>query len=272
MKNTNEIPIRDIQLCLLEMMVEIDKLCEKHHIPYFLDGGSALGAKRHQGFIPWDDDLDIGMMREDYLRFVKVLDEHLDQRKYFYHNFEKDNRYNVLLPAMKIRRKGSYILERNSHLPNRCDNEKEDSNGLFIDVFVYDYMSDKFLEDFPRRLLNTSLMPLMIMEDYYLKHNPLFLKKIFLANAKKYGQKHKGSPYIGYDLTWTFRSPFRPYRFRYEDIFPLQKLSFEGHLFSVAGNIENFLCVAIGDTWKQLPPPHTRIAKHTREVRLPAEE
>lgn len=62
MKNTNEIPIRDIQLCLLEMMVEIDKLCEKHHIPYFLDGGSALGAKRHQGFIPWDDDLDIGMM------------------------------------------------------------------------------------------------------------------------------------------------------------------------------------------------------------------
>ncbi|WP_304597434.1 LicD family protein, partial [Adlercreutzia caecimuris] len=64
--------LRQLQLVELEVLLAIDELCARYDIPYFLDSGSALGAMRHGGFIPWDDDIDIGMLREDYERFVAV--------------------------------------------------------------------------------------------------------------------------------------------------------------------------------------------------------
>ncbi len=67
----SQITVRDVQMVLLEMLKDIDALCRKHNIPYFLNGGSALGAVRHQGFIPWDDDADISMMIDDYRAFKR---------------------------------------------------------------------------------------------------------------------------------------------------------------------------------------------------------
>lgn len=77
------------------------------------------------------------MMYDDYLKLIKVLDRYLDKDKYTFHCFEKNNKYNVLIPAMKIRKKDTYIEEKNSLLKNKI----EDCDGLFIDVFVYDYVS-----------------------------------------------------------------------------------------------------------------------------------
>lgn len=57
--------VRRHQYRMLEMVVVLDRICKKHNIPYFLYGGTLLGALRHNGFIPWDDDIDLGMMRED---------------------------------------------------------------------------------------------------------------------------------------------------------------------------------------------------------------
>ena len=70
-----KITVRQLQLVLLQMLKDIDEVCQKNDIPYWMTGGSALGAVRHKGFIPWDDDADIGMMREDYERFLKVVDQ-----------------------------------------------------------------------------------------------------------------------------------------------------------------------------------------------------
>ena len=65
--------LRDLQQTLLDMMIEIDRVCRKHDIDYTLLGGTMLGAVREQGFIPWDDDLDIGFRREEQKRFLEIF-------------------------------------------------------------------------------------------------------------------------------------------------------------------------------------------------------
>lgn len=66
--------LRRQQMRMLEILLHIDKICKENNIPYWLSSGTLLGAVRHEGFIPWDDDVDIEMMREDYLRFEKTKD------------------------------------------------------------------------------------------------------------------------------------------------------------------------------------------------------
>lgn len=264
----SEITVRDVQNYLLSMLKDIDEVMRKNDIPYFLDSGSALGAIRHRGFIPWDDDADIGILREDYDRMLEALERDLPEN-YIVQCFEKDDRYNILIPSAKIRLKGTFIQEKNVLLSNRCTGY-EGCDGLFVDVFVYDTASAHKSTGLLYRLSNYALtVPEIIMDNVFHK-NPVGVKKMFLSNAKKYSElaRKENSEYVGLDLTWVWNGFYPPYHFRRDDLFPTKYVKFEDTYLPVAHNHDAYLRGCFGDNYMQEPSVFMQRAKHIAEIRL----
>ena len=112
-KNGITYKVRDLQLGVLTIMDEIDRVCRKNNIKYFLIAGSALGAVNYKGFIPWDDDIDISVSIDDWPRFIEALNKDLGD-DYYFDCWENDKRFNTINgPWMKIRKRGTYIEEEN---------------------------------------------------------------------------------------------------------------------------------------------------------------
>lgn len=254
------VSVRSVQLVLLSMLKDIDVVCKKHDIPYWLTGGSALGAVRHKGFIPWDDDADIGMLREDYERFLQVCHELGDG--YITHCYEQDKRCNVLVPT-KVRKKGTYCEEFNVLLKSKCD----DCEGLFIDIFVVDNVSNHKVKDFIWRVRNGALMILITLLEN-LGTNPITLKNRFLRNAKTYGKLNKESELIGYDLTWTFNSFFHPVVYKKESVFPIIYVPFEDTSLPIPKRAKDMLDVEISPSHMSFPPEKDRVPKHLKDAKF----
>ena len=121
--------IHKIQLGILKRIIEI---CEEYEIDYFIDSGTALGAVRHKGFIPWDDDIDLGMTRPHYNRFLSVAQEKLGD-DYFLQTFHTDP--NSPFYFAKVRKTGTKFVE------GYC-RDLDMHHGIFVDVFPYDHMAN----------------------------------------------------------------------------------------------------------------------------------
>ena len=134
--------LRRLQMIELEMLLEVDRICRKHHIPYNIIGGTLLGSVRHRGFIPWDDDADLAMMRKDYMKFRKICRKELDNSKYYFQDAEVTDGYRWSYG--KLRRKDTLFLrEYQEHMPYE--------QGVFIDIFPVDHVPDAYL---PRAVYN----------------------------------------------------------------------------------------------------------------------
>lgn len=125
--------MNDLQACQLKILKAFINVCETHHLRYFLIGGSALGAIRHHGFIPWDDDIDVGMPRPDYEKLLKLKDP-FQKTPYFLQTYRTD--FNYLYNFAKIRDNNTTFIETPyAH--------HQINHGVWIDVFPLDGMSYK---------------------------------------------------------------------------------------------------------------------------------
>ena len=132
MKYSNE-DLINVQKTELIILKEIIRICEKYNISYFTVGGTTLGAVRHNGFIPWDDDIDIGMMRDDYDRFISLAQVELREGFSFCH-FSTE--YNTPPYFAKVRKDGTLFVEAGT--------EKIKMNhGIFVDIMPYDKIPTK---------------------------------------------------------------------------------------------------------------------------------
>lgn len=117
-----------IKYAQLDLLNEFKKICEQNNIKYFLTGGTLIGAIRHNGFIPWDDDIDVGMLRNEYEKFLEIAPRYIDSN---YELFDWNKDLNSPLPFLKLKIKGTHYKEFHSQ-----DSKMNDS--IFIDIFPYD--------------------------------------------------------------------------------------------------------------------------------------
>lgn len=126
-KQLKKMTFQEQRQCLVDMVEYVDQVCQKNDIKYSMMFGTLLGAVRHQGFIPWDDDIDLAVLRDDYNKMKKILNESKDKRYIFLDNLD-DQKY--VSPWAKIIDTKTYILENGQR--------QSDNYGMFIDIFPYD--------------------------------------------------------------------------------------------------------------------------------------
>lgn len=269
-----KITVRDLQKEVLTIMDEVHRVCEKNNIKYALIAGSALGIVNYKGFIPWDDDIDVCIERKDYKKFIEALKKDLNEDFYF-QCFQTDKKYNVLIPNMKIRKRNTYIKEKNFLLKNRC----KSGDGIFVDVVIYDSISDNKLIDELYRTSIKLLMPIMVLLDnLHIPTTPL--KQLVEWIAEHYAKKNENSRLTSQTIAIPWEKFLHEPVFLKKDVYPFKLYEFEGRKFYSYNNIEKVLkqwygnnCLKKwnGKEWEETLPIEKRKPKHTVDLNLKGE-
>lgn len=253
-----------LQSVILDIISDIDVLCVENHIEYYLLGGSAIGAIRHQGFIPWDDDLDIVMTTENYNKFITVCQSKLDKDKYYFQEGGKD----WPLLYSKIRLKGTHIREYEKLASN------SEQDGIFVDIFKMDNVSNNRLVAFWQYVCAKILLCNTLLRRSY--HSASLIKKIlmflafplnincvyryFLLQVEKFN--NADTNYYGF---FYGRTRFKSSIFKKEYFGKPYRVKFENLFLPVPEKYHEYLTQTFGD-YMQLPPECDRVGLHMSEI------
>ncbi|WP_331835979.1 LicD family protein [Erysipelothrix piscisicarius] len=259
----------------LNILIEFDRICKKHNIIYSLSSGTLLGAIRHQGFIPWDDDIDVNMSRSEFNRFEQVVAEELNQ-DFFYQSFktEKDH-YHAF---SKIRSNKVELVEKSTDYLNI-------NHGVWIDIFPYDNIPDdlelrneqKKKVSFYNKLISLFVYTFVTDEDLRKKRlikstfyhlNRIFYRVNFLLPTlykkrqvwiEKYNNDK--TEYANM-LVFNFNDAIYQATFIRNAILDSVTAGvFENHQFLIPTEYDEILTLNYGD-YMQLPPESERVSNH----------
>ena len=260
----NQIVLNKLHNVLLELLFQIDTICREHDISYFLDSGSALGAVRHGGFIPWDDDIDVGMLREDYDRFIEIAPCCLDDR-FFLLTREVDDTYKQY-HAKLVRERSVFPEDGNESLVHK---------GIYIDIFPFDRIPDNRIcakVRFFSQMNLTSLLRIkkksMQSKSFYWRLLSFFLSVCSVELLERRRLK-LWSGYNSHDVRnvtcylYKMQNRKRFLFFPEDSIYPVKDISFEGHHFKIMNDPHTYLTIMYGDYMK-LPPIEMR-ESHLKE-------
>lgn len=237
--------VRDIQLANLTLLKELDYVCKKAGLRYWLDFGTLLGALRHKGFIPWDDDVDTGMLREDHNKIIEV--------------FEKYSR-NPDIFAGLVRDKNDNFIVKVQH--KKCPH-------LFVDIFPYDYYGAILsLEEQRKKTIEVKELRQKMQAQLKLKD---IKDALSFIDKKRKGFLQSGQFIENTDLIWgiDFNHHWKNWFASYETIFPLKEIEFEGEKFPCVNKIEDYLSEVYGN---YMAYPKTIGVGHNMFVELSQEE
>lgn len=233
--------LRRAQLRMTEMLVFIDKVCRDNDLKYWLDSGTLLGARRHGGFIPWDDDADICMTWKDAEKFKEIMLHNNPSKEFVLQCRETDNGYFGCWYVLRDL-KTEYIQDSDLH-------KKRKFKGLQIDIVPVEDKSiyfffwiacviQKFLIDFPLEHIHSSkLSKIIVYPSYYILHAliPLFRA---ISPKRKFIR-------MCYGKLWKTK--------KINNTFPIQKtIEFEHLTFMCPQNIDEYITEQYGE-WKMLP-------------------
>lgn len=241
--------LRQAQLRMLDIVVEVDAICKKHNIPYWLDYGTLLGAVRHGGFIPWDDDIDISVPMKDYRRLCKILKKELPENLVFQ---DETTDKNYFLKFAKVR-------DRNSHLyypimGNRGIKEQV----LYIDIFPLEKLFSKNIKDFIELIYGNAFRRTRKFYKSRWKYISGLLLMPFalclIAFVRLISHIIPSNKYFtGCGVPFYYK-----HAYHCEYIFPCKSINFEGKELSAPNNIDAYLKNIFGDYMK-VPPVDKRI-------------
>ena len=271
---------RQYQLFLLDMYRDVKAVCDKYRIPLFLIGGSALGAVRHEGFIPWDDDLDLLMTRRHYRRFQEVFEEELGD-KYI---------LNAPNYGMKSTHRFPRILKKGTYYRKMIDGPDEELHCIYLDLFLLENMPDNKILRRIKGLYAQALAGISWevfiyennspqVKDFLLKGGKagyyvrIIIGKVFsfLPAYKWFNLCDKANQWPDdhskYMCIATGRKRYFGEVFRRDQFLPGRKAIFEGETVRLFSDLDPYLRNLYGD-YMQLPPEEERERHLTREFRF----
>jgi len=241
--------LRDLHLVLLDMLIELDRICRKYGIRYCIDGGTLLGAVRHSGFIPWDDDLDVVMTRGEYEKLRKVCETEFDKSKYFFQDYTTDIHYRW--GYGKIRRKNSEFM--------RIYQEHMDmKTGTFLDIFLRDNVPDSKIAYLLHSFYCYILRKLQYAQEGMVTGKNVFIRVWYrilylIPVSFTFRRLDKLAARYNRKTTQRMRSLTFPmlrkgqYSYKREWFEDTSEIMFEGHMFPCAQDYDGYLTDLYGD-------------------------
>lgn len=250
----------------MDLLIELDRICKKWDIPYFLIGGTLIGAIRHGGFIPWDDDIDVGMLWEHYARFREACETELDP-EYMLHNWDMDPASPHPFCKLKI---------RGTHYPEGLAANSKMNDSIYIDIFPYDNAPDsRFLQKLQAAQVYILRKILLLRCNFNLSGDSRLRKLLYgtlkfvsrirsvegwkRTLTKVQHRYNRGKTTVATNMCGAYS-----YQRESKSRAILETVTdhkFENGAFSIPADYDTFLRSCYGD-YMQLPPEDQRVGKH----------